>query len=83
MFTDMCTYGHRTGMCIYSHKLRATEILAIYSHKLLRATRDICDCSRTLIVHRNGVLTWGIFCVRELQKKSQGSLKTTIALMLN
>ena len=45
MFTDMCTYGHRTGMCIYSHKLRATEILAIYSHKLLRATRDICDYS--------------------------------------
>ena len=34
MFTDMCTYGHRTGMCIYSHKLRATEKLAIYSHKL-------------------------------------------------
>ena len=24
MTTDMCTYGHRTGMCIYSHKLRAT-----------------------------------------------------------
>ena len=34
-------------MCIYSHKLRATvilAILAIYSKKL-RATRDICDCS--------------------------------------
>ena len=31
-------------MCIYSHKLRATVILAIYLHKL-RATRDICDYS--------------------------------------
>ena len=60
MTTDMCTYGHRTGMCIYSHKLRATEILAIYSHKLLRATRDNCDCSRTVIVTRNGVLTWDV-----------------------
>ena len=45
LITDMCTYGHRTGMCIYSHKLRATVILAIYSNKL-RATRDICDCSQ-------------------------------------
>ena len=26
MITNVRTYGHRTGMCMHSHKLRATEI---------------------------------------------------------
>ena len=26
MITNVRTYGHSTGMCMHSHKLRATEI---------------------------------------------------------
>ena len=40
MIADMCTYGHRTGMCIYSHKLRATEI-SVTAHNM-RCSSDCC-----------------------------------------
>ena len=53
MITNKRTYGHRTDLCIYSHKLRATEI---------SVTADNMACSS------NWRPEFGDACVEELTK---------------